>query len=111
MAPEKAKEMIIESRGIIVVATRRDRLSEGGFTMPNAVRDELLIGFALEKPCYVFVEEGVKIDGIESVKENEVKVKVKIVANAAAGARDVTITNPGAAPVVGRGLLKIERKV
>ena len=61
--PDKARELIGDSVGLIAVATRRDRLDNGEYAMPAAVREEISIGFGLEKPILILAEEGVRCDG------------------------------------------------
>lgn len=61
--PEKAREFIAQSAGVIAVVTKRDRLEGGDFIMPAAVREEISIAFGLGKPILVIGEQGVRFDG------------------------------------------------
>lgn len=61
--PVKAKELISKTAGIIVIATRRDKLAKGGYTIPSAIREEVAFAFDMNKPRCIFVEKGVKLDG------------------------------------------------
>src|SRR5947208_17071427 len=60
LPPEKAKEFISSAAGLIAVATPRDRLENGGFIMPAAVREEISIAYGLGKRILILGETGVQ---------------------------------------------------
>lgn len=64
--PEAAKKLINESQGLIAIATKRDLLASGEFAMPAAVHEEISIAFGKDTPMLIFVEEGVKMDGMKT---------------------------------------------
>jgi hypothetical protein len=61
--PEKAREYISSAEGLVAVATVRDRLDNGEFIMPAAVREEIAIAYGLGKPILIVGESGVRFDG------------------------------------------------
>ncbi len=61
--PEKAREFISSAKGVIAVATVRDRLDNGKSIMPAAVRDEIGIAHGLGKPIVIIGETDVEFDG------------------------------------------------
>lgn len=63
---EQARKMIAASDLCIVIASRREEISEGFYRMPEAVNEELSIAYGKEKPILLFVEKGVQIDGMKT---------------------------------------------
>lgn len=61
--PEKAKLLINDSQGLIVIATKRTKIDDKKYNMPSAVHDEISIAFGLDTPLLMFVEDGVVLDG------------------------------------------------
>jgi len=61
--PEKAREFISSAAGLIAVATVRDRLDNGEFIMPAAVREEISMAYGLGKRILIVGENGVRFDG------------------------------------------------
>jgi hypothetical protein len=61
--PEKAREYITSAKGLIAVATVRDRLDNGEFIMPAAVREEIAIAYGIGTPILILGETGVRFDG------------------------------------------------
>lgn len=65
--PDKARELINVSEALIAIATRRTELKSGGFSMPNAVEQEIAMAYYSQyysqKPILIFVENGVDISG------------------------------------------------
>jgi hypothetical protein len=64
--PEEAKRQISEAQALIAVCTCRDELKLGGFSMPQAVQDEISFAYGIDTPVLIFVEEGVKLEGFKS---------------------------------------------
>jgi hypothetical protein len=63
LPPQQAREYITKAHGLIAICSRRDRLEEGEYAMPSAVREEIAFAFALGKPILILGEEGVRFDG------------------------------------------------
>ena len=61
--PEKAREYISSAEGLIAIVTVRDRLENGEFIMPAAVREEISIAYGLCKRILILGENGVRFDG------------------------------------------------
>ncbi len=61
--PEQARAYIAKSAGLIAIATQRDRLDNGDYAMPAAVREEISIAFGMGKHLLILGEEGVRFDG------------------------------------------------
>jgi hypothetical protein len=61
--PEKAKEIMKTSSALIAVAVRRHETKEGSYIMPSAIREEITMAYAMEKPILLFAESDVKLDG------------------------------------------------
>lgn len=61
--PEEARELIKNSRLLIAVCTKRDKKEKGTFEMPAAVREEIAMAKALNKPLLIFAEKDVELDG------------------------------------------------
>ncbi len=59
--PEQALKQIGDSRVLIAVATRRDELKPGVYSMPKAVENEISIAFGSNKEILIFIENGVEI--------------------------------------------------
>jgi hypothetical protein len=57
--PEKAREMIADARMLIAVATRRQEVAPGVYSMPKAVDEEISMAYATKKPILLFTESGV----------------------------------------------------
>jgi hypothetical protein len=64
--PGVAKRKIEASQLLIAVCVRRDQLSAGKFTMPQAVHDEISIAYGLGVPVIMFVEGGVQFEGFKT---------------------------------------------
>lgn len=57
--PEKARELISNSHALIAIATRKDEIRLGVFSMPKAIEDEMAMAYGLKKPILLFIERGV----------------------------------------------------
>lgn len=67
---DKIKEHIIKSDCLIAIATRRKKLADSDdWTCPDWIQHELALANAYNKPIAVFVEEGIKIEGLISMEE------------------------------------------
>lgn len=85
---ERAKGYIRNLPAMIAVATRREPISDEKYMMPPAVRDEISMAYALEKPVLLICEDGVQVDGLisgnstylpfsrESIRETECMEKL-----------------------------------
>lgn len=60
----EAQKEIAESELVVCVATKRTSIADGGWKMPDAVRDELTIASTLGKPVILLVEDGVTVEGM-----------------------------------------------
>lgn len=68
--PDKIKEHIITSDCMIAIATRRKKIEGTEFwTCPDWIHHEIAIANAYNKPIAIFVEEGVKIEGLIGIEE------------------------------------------
>src|SRR5688572_6711956 len=54
--PKVATDLLKQVSGVVAVITKRDRLVDGGFTMPAAVREEIAMAAALHKEILIFCE-------------------------------------------------------
>ena len=61
--PTVAKKKIGESKALIAVCVRRNKISDDKYAMPDAVRDEISFAVGLDKPALLFVESGVELAG------------------------------------------------
>lgn len=61
--PEKAKQMINDSQGLIAVGVKRTKIDDNKYNMPSAVHDEISIAFGMNTPTLMFIEEGVIVEG------------------------------------------------
>lgn len=68
--PDKVKEHIIESDCLIAIATRRKKI-EGSdlWACPDWIHHEIALANAYKKPIAIFLEDGVKIEGLISMEE------------------------------------------
>lgn len=64
--PEEAKRQISEAQALVAICTCRDELKAGGFSMPQAVQDEISFAFGIGTPVLIFAEEGVKLEGFKA---------------------------------------------
>jgi len=68
--PDKVKERIIKSDCLIAIATRRKKLEDSDYwTCSDWIQHELALANAYNKPIAIFVEEGVKIEGLIAMEE------------------------------------------
>jgi len=68
--PDKVKEHIIKSDCLIAIATRRKKLEDSDYwTCSDWIQHELALANAYNKPIAIFVEEGIKIEGLISMEE------------------------------------------
>ena len=68
--PDKVKEHIIKSDCLIAIATRRKKLEGSDYwTCSDWIQHELALANAYNKPIAIFVEEGVKIEGLIAMEE------------------------------------------
>jgi len=69
--PEKIKERIVMSDCLVAIATRRTKLetSESAWICPDWIQHEIALANAYKKPIALFVEEGVKIEGLIAMEE------------------------------------------
>lgn len=72
--PDKIKEHILASDCLIAIATRRTKL-EGSdlWTCPDWIHHELALANAYKKPIAIFLEDGVRIDGLIAMEERREK--------------------------------------
>lgn len=63
--PEVAKAMIEQAQALVAICARRAELIGGGYTMPEAVHDEISFAFGKDTPVLMLVEDGVKILGFK----------------------------------------------
>jgi len=61
--PKQVKKFIHQSSGMVAVITKRDRLKNGKYIMYSAVREEITMAFAQDKPILMIAEDGVLLDG------------------------------------------------
>jgi len=72
--PDKVKEYIIRSDCLIAIATRRKKIEGSDFwACPDWIHHEIALANAYKKPIAIFVEEGVKIEGLISTEERREK--------------------------------------
>ncbi len=63
--PDQVKENIIKSDCLIAIATRRKRIEGSDYwACPDWIQHELALGNAYNKPIAIFLEQGVKIEGL-----------------------------------------------
>ncbi len=68
--PDKVKEHIIKSDCLIAIATRKKKLEDSDYwTCSDWIQHELALANAYNKPIAIFVEEGIKIEGLISMEE------------------------------------------
>lgn len=68
--PDKIKENIIKSDCLIAIATRRNKIERSDYwTCSDWIQHEIAIATAYNKPIAIFVEEGVKIEGLIAMEE------------------------------------------
>ncbi len=68
--PDKVKEHIIKSDCLIAIATRRKKLEDSDYwTCSDWIQHELALANAYNKPIAIFIEEGVKIEGLIAMEE------------------------------------------
>jgi len=68
--PDKVKENIIKSDCLIAVATRRNKLEGSDYwACSDWIQHELALANAYNKPIAIFVEDGVKIEGLVAMEE------------------------------------------
>jgi hypothetical protein len=68
--PDKVKEHIVKSDCLIAIATRRKKLEDSDYwTCSDWIQHELALANAYNKPIAIFVEEGVKIEGLIAMEE------------------------------------------
>lgn len=72
--PDKVKENILLSDCLIAIATRRQKI-EGSecWTCPAWIQHEMAVANAYKKPIAIFVEEGVKMEGLIEKEERRVE--------------------------------------
>jgi len=61
--PDKAKQLLNESKLMIAIATRRKKFEDETYSMPQAIHDEISMAYAMDKPMLLFKEEGVIANG------------------------------------------------
>jgi len=67
---DKIKENIIKSDCLIAIATRRNKIEGSNYwTCSDWIQHEIALANAYNKPIAVFVEEGVKIEGLIAMEE------------------------------------------
>lgn len=72
--PDKVKENIIRSDCLIAIATRRRKIEGSDYwTCPDWIQHEIALANAYNKPIAIFVEEGVKIEGLIEMQERREK--------------------------------------
>lgn len=72
--PNKVKENIMKSDCLIAIATRRNKIEDTNYwTCPDWIQHEIALANAYGKPIAVFVEEGVKIEGLIAMEERREK--------------------------------------
>jgi hypothetical protein len=59
--PEEALKLIGDSSALIAVATRRDKIKTGVYSMPKTVENEISIAFGSNKQILIFIEDGVEV--------------------------------------------------
>jgi len=70
----KIKEKIINSDCLIAILTKRKKLEGTNFwSPPDWIQHEIALANAYNKPIAVFVEEGVKVEGLISIEERREK--------------------------------------
>lgn len=57
--PRKARELIDDSHAFIAIATRKDEVKSGVFSISKAIDQEIAMAYAIKKPILLFVEDGV----------------------------------------------------
>jgi len=66
----KVKESIIKSDCLIAIATRRNKIEGSDYwTCSDWIQHEIALANAFSKPIAIFVEEGVKIEGLIAMEE------------------------------------------
>jgi hypothetical protein len=71
MPAQKARELIEQLPGVLAIATRRSRFDTGEYSMPDAVREEIAMGFQAGKRVLIFTEQAVAIKGFEYATRSE----------------------------------------
>ena len=72
--PDKVKENIMRSDCLIAIATRRKKIEGSDYwTCPDWIQHEIALANAYNKPIAIFVEEGVKIQGLIEMEERREK--------------------------------------
>ena len=72
--PDKVKENIIRSDCLIAIATRRKKIEGSDYwACPDWIQHEIALANAYNKPIAIFVEEGVKIEGLIEMEERREK--------------------------------------
>ncbi len=61
--PEQAVKMIDSSQLLIAICTRRNKIDDNKYVMPQAVQSEISIAYGKDVPVLMFVEEGVELAG------------------------------------------------
>jgi len=63
---ETVQEMVVrrisDSDAFLAIASRRDEISPGNFSMPKAVNEEITVASTIKKPTLIFAEEGVDLE-------------------------------------------------
>lgn len=68
--PDKVKELIVRSDCVIAIATRRKKIEGSEFwATPDWIHHEIAIANAYKKPIAIFVEAGVRIEGLIAIEE------------------------------------------
>jgi hypothetical protein len=80
---DKIKENIIRCDCLIAIATRRTKIEgSNNWTCPDWIQHEVALAEAYGKPIAVFVEDGVKIEGLIGMEERREKFdREKLVGN------------------------------
>lgn len=61
--PDEARKLIYDTSIFIAVATKKSTTTTGTLIMPSAVREEISMAYALEKPILLIAEENISLDG------------------------------------------------
>ena len=72
--PDKVKENILRSDCLIAIATRKEK-TEDYWKPSDWIQNEIAVANAYNKPIAIFVEEGVKIEGLIAMEERREKFK------------------------------------
>jgi len=68
--PDKVKELIVKRDCLIAIATRRNKIEGSDFwACPDWIHHEIALANAYKKPIAIFIEEGVKIEGLIAMEE------------------------------------------